>query len=78
MLIEYVVTGSKREVSDEVGIALVARRIARAVNPSPEAASETGAYGRKDMRPEPAAHTAASTPGKPTRKYKRRDLRPEE
>lgn len=63
MQIEYVVTRHKREVSDAIGEALIARRIARRVE-TREMEAEEGEI--------------SSRTGKPKRRYKRRDMRAED
>jgi hypothetical protein len=65
MLIEYVVTKSRREVRDSTGRALIKRKIARL------------AYPTEELKPEGSVEISGRT-GKPKRQYKRRDLRPKE
>jgi hypothetical protein len=65
MQIEYVMTRSRRTVSDAVGAALVKRRLAREV-------CETRAVAAEEEPQEISAVT-----GKPKRKYKRRDMQAE-
>jgi hypothetical protein len=63
MQIEYVVTRSKRTVSDAIGEALIARKIARRV--------ETLEVKAEEIEISPRT-------GKPKRRYKRRDMRVED
>lgn len=67
MQIEYVANGMKRNVRDNVGAALIARRIARPV------------YQTRQIVPEPAieAEPISERTGKPKRVYKRRDIQAE-
>lgn len=62
MLIQYKTTKSKREVRDSTGRALIKRGIAKQVYPT------------QDMEPEEISPRT----GKPKRRYKRRDMQPEE
>lgn len=61
MQIEYVVTRHKREVSDAIGEALIARRIAR----------------RVETREMEAEEEISARTGKRKRRYKRRDMQAE-
>lgn len=65
MLIEYVVTNSRREVRDSTGRALIKRKIARL------------AYPTEELKPEAVVEISPRT-GKPKREYKRRDILPED
>lgn len=67
MLIEYVATKSRREVSESIGAVLIARKIARPV------------YQTRQIEPEPpiGGEISART-GKPKRQYKRRDMSAED
>lgn len=65
MLIEYVATKSRREVSESIGQTLIKRKLARAV------------YQTRQMKPEEAPEISERT-GKPKRKYRRRDMKAEE
>lgn len=78
MLIEYVATRSRRNVSEVVGTALITRGIARAVDSAYGTVPTEGTYKRNDMRPEKVTDSSPARSEKPKRQYKRRDMRPEE
>lgn len=72
MLIEYVMTKHRRQVSDSIGRRLVKSRIAREV------------YETRALEPEGAPQSSeaeveiSQRTGKPKRTYRRRDLRAED
>jgi hypothetical protein len=70
MQIEYVANGSKREVSERIGKALIARKIARPVYQTRELRAES-------LDVSDPAEISART-GKPKRRYKRRDMKAQE
>lgn len=68
MQIEYVATRSKRTVSNAIGEALIARKIARRVDETRTMVAEVVAEELIEM---------SERTGKPKRKYKRRDMQAE-
>lgn len=74
MQIQYVANGSRRTVRDSVGQTLVGRGIAREV-----VDGEAAAPAPKVKKPRAKKSPSGISPrtGKPTREYKRRDMRPE-
>jgi hypothetical protein len=81
MLIEYVASKSRREVSESIGATLIARRIARPVYQvaalSADDAHEIESVRYGDAEVAGAVEISPRT-GKPKRKYKRRDLSAED